>query len=810
METIFQDLRYGMRMLVKNPSFTIVAVITMALGIGANTALFSVVNGVLLKSLPFKEPDRLMFALETNAKFPPPGISSSTLNYRDWKEQSHSFETLSARQAFIANLTSSEQPEKIQGEKVTADYFATLGVVPLAGRTFTEAEDRPGGEPVILLSQGLWQRRFGGAANMVGQTIPINGQAVTVIGIMPNDYRPNIEFWMPIGITYQNADRNLHNIQVIGRLAANVSVEQAQTEMTAIAGRLIEQYPESNSGWGIALVPYQSMVTFNIRWALLTLLAAVGCVLLIACANVANLLLARAASREREIAIRLAMGATRGRLIRQVLTESVLISLIGGGFGVLIALWSAQALVSLNPQGIPRAGEIGIDGRVLIFALLASLTAGIIFGLVPAWQSSRANVNETLKESGKSSSGTGRGHRLRAALVVIQVAFAFILLVCAGLLIKSFAQLRQVNVGFNQQRLLTMQVTLPPAQYARPSDILGFYRDATQRLAALPGVISASGISQVPLAGGGPQFIFSVEGRPLPTPSEAPLASYRIVAADYFGTMNIPLIKGRTFTDADNENALQVVAVNQNMADIMWPGEDPVGKRLTVGVPAPGEAPDWATVVGVVGNVKHTSLSGETGMQMYQPIAQTPFLGLGLGRTMNFIMRTQLEPVNLTESARSVIAGLNPTLPVANVKTMETIISESVAANRFNMSLFGLFAAIAMSLTIVGIFGVMNYAVTQRTQEIGIRMALGAQPGQVRALILKQGLVLSSIGLAIGLGGCFIVTRWMASLLFGVSTIDPLILTAVAVLLAAVALLTCYIPARRATRVDPIIALRHE
>ncbi|HKP10884.1 MAG TPA: ABC transporter permease, partial [Blastocatellia bacterium] len=642
METLIQDLRYGMRMLFKNPSFTVVAVITMALGIGANTALFSVVNGVLLKSLPFKDPDRLVFALETNAKFPAPGVSSSSLNYRDWKEQSQSFETLSARQPFIANLTSSDQPEKIQGEKVTWDYFTTLGVAPLAGRTFSEAEDRPGGEPVILLSQGLWQRRFGGDANVVGQTIPINGQPTTVIGVMPNDYRPNIEFWMPVGIVYKNADRNLHNLQVVGRLAPGVGVAQAQTEMAAIAQRLIEQYPESNTGWGIAVVPFQSLVTFNIRWMLLLLLAAVGLVLLIACANVANLLLARAASREKEIAIRLAMGATRGRLIRQVLTESVLISLIGGGVGLLIALWGTHALVSLNPQGIPRSGEIGVDGRVLLFALAVSVAAGVLFGLVPALQSSRANVNETLKESGKSSAGNARGHRLRGALVVVQIAIAFVLLVSAGLLIKSFAQLQRVEVGFNQQRLLTMQITLPPAQYAKPSDILGFYREATQRLSSLPGVMSASGISHVPLAGGGPQFIFSVEGRPLPTPSEAPIASYRIVAADYFGTMNIPLIKGRTFTDADNETALQVVVVNQNMAEMMWPGEDPIGKRMTVGVPAPGEQPDWATVVGVVGNVKHTSLSGETGMQMYQPVSQTPFLSLGLGRTMSFILRTQM------------------------------------------------------------------------------------------------------------------------------------------------------------------------
>ena len=811
METLIQDLRYGMRMLFKNPGFTVVAVITMALGIGANTALFSVVNGVMLKSLPFKDPDRVVFALETNANFPAPGVSSSSLNYRDWKEQSQSFESLSGRQPFIANLTSSDQPEKIQGEKVTFDYFTTLGVSPLAGRTFTEAEDKPGGVPVILVSEGLWRRRFGGDSNLVGQAIPINGVPTTVIGIMPNDYRPNIEFWMPAGIVYQNADRNLHNLQVVGRLAPNVRVAQAQTEMSAIAQRLIDRYPESNTGWGIAVVPFHTMVTYNIRWLLLLVSAGVICVLLIACANVANLLLARAASREKEIAIRLAMGATRGRLIRQVLTESVLISLIGGALGMLVALWGTHALISLNPQGIPRANEIGVDRNVLLFALAASVAAGILFGLVPALQSSKANVNETLKESGKSSSGTARGHRLRSALVVAQIAGSFVLLVFAGLLIKSFAQLQRVNVGFNQQQLLTMQVTLPPAQYARPSDIIGFYREATERLASLPGVVSASGISHVPLASGGPQFIFSVEGRPTPTPSEAPIASYRVVAADYFGTMNIPLIKGRTFTDADNERALQVVVINQNMADTMWPGEDPIGKHMTVGVPARGEQPDWSTVVGVVGNVKHTSLSGDTGMQMYQAISQTPFISLGLGRTMNFILRTQLAPTNLTESARGVIAGLNPALPVSNVKTMDTIISESVASNRFSMSLLGLFAAIAMTLTAVGVFGVMNYAVTQRTQEIGIRMALGAQPGQVRALILKQGMVLSLIGLGVGLALCFPAAYWLlASLLFSVSITDPLILGAVAVLLPTVALLTCYIPARRATRVDPIIALKHE
>ena len=808
MESLIQDVRYGLRSLAKKPGFTIVAALTMALGIGANTALFSVVNGVLLKSLPFKDPDHVILVLETNAKLPGPGTSASSLNYRDWKEQSHSFEVLSARQPSTANLTTPEQPEKIQGEKATWEYFKTLGIAPIAGRTFSEEEDRPGGAPVILLSKGLWQRRFGGDPKIIGQTVPINGLSATVIGIMPNDYRPNLEFWMPLAISYENADRGLHNIQVVGRLAPNSSLESAQAEMKGIAARLANQYPDFNTGWDVVLFPYQNLVTFNIRWALLTLLAAVGCVLLIACINVANLLLARAVSREKEIAVRLAIGATRGRLVRQVLTESVIVSLMGGVVGVLIALWSTQLLVSLNPQGIPRSAEIGIDGHVLLFALAVSIGSGILFGLVPASQSTRRNVSEALKETGKSSSGQ-HAHRLRGGLVIVQIAFAFMLVVCAGLLIKSFNRLQQVHTGFNQQQVLTMQVNLTPAQYPRAADILAFYREASSRFGAIPGVSSASGISQVPMTAG-PQFIFSVEGRPLPTPAEAPIASYRIVMTNYFETMNILLVKGRTFSEADHADALPVVIVNQNMAEQMWPGEDAIGKRMTVGVPLPGDQPDWVSVVGVVGNVKDVSLAGETGMQMYQPIAQTPFLTQGLGRTMNFVIRMRIEPQGVIASSRGVIASINPALPVSNQKMMETIIDESVAAPRFNMSLFGLFAAIAMSLTIVGVFGVMNYAVTQRTKEIGIRMTLGARPQQVLRLVLKEGLLLCSVGLMLGFGGSVLVTRWLSTLLFGVSALDPIILAAVALLISIVALLTCYIPARRATRLDPIAVLRPE
>ncbi|HVG21138.1 MAG TPA: ABC transporter permease [Blastocatellia bacterium] len=804
METLIRDLRYGMRMLVKNPAFTVIAVVTLALGIGANAALFSVVNGVLLKSLPFKDPDRLMFVWETNARLAVPTLAASKLNYRDWKEQNHAFDLMAARQPLTVNLTSGDKPEKIQGERISAEYFQVLGIDPIAGRAFTAEEDRPGGERVILLSYGLWQRRFGGDPKIIGQTIMMNGQSATVTGIMPNDYRPNVEFWVPLAINFNNSDRSLHEIQVIGRLAPGVTQEQAQSEMSNIAQGLAEQYPDLNTGWGIVLVPVHQMVVQNIRPALLILFGAVVVVLLIACTNVANLLLARAASREREIAIRIALGASRFRLVRQVLTESVLIALIGGALGVLIALWGTDFLIGLNPQGIPRAQEIGVDSRVLGFSLLVSIASGLVFGIVPALQASRPNLNETLKESGKSSAGNLRGRRVRAVLVVTEVALALMLLVGAGLLIKSFSKLQEIDAGFNREKLLTLQLFLPPAQYPKEEDQVAFYQESLRRLSSLPGVTSAATITQAPLAGGGALYIFSVEGQPLPSPSDAPVSSYRVVSPDYFQTLGIPLVRGRTFTEGDNLTAQSVIIVNQNMADAMWPGEDPVGRRMTVGVPLPGETPQYTTVVGVVGNVKHTTLSGETGMQMYQPAFQAP------ARNLTFVLRTAVEPMSIVESTRSAIAALDPTLPISNVKTMERIIYDSVAPFRFNLYLLGLFAIVAMILTAIGVYGVMSYSVTQRTQEIGIRMALGAQPGEVRALILKQGLVLSSVGLGIGLAGCVVVTRFMSSLLYGVSATDPITFAVVALFLAGVALAACYVPARKATRVEPIIALRYE
>lgn len=808
METLIHDLRFGIRMLRKNPGFTLVAVITMALGIGANTALFSVVNGVLLKSLPFKEPDRLLFAFETNAKLPSPTIPVSTLDYRDWKEQNHVFDSMGARKPFAVSLTGIERPEKIQGERVTADYFSTLGVDPILGRTFSEDEVKPGGAKVALLSYGLWQRRFGASPNIVGQTVQLNGAPTIVVGIMPNDYRPNVELWLPLPINYAGADRDLKELVVVGRLAPGVSRQQAQVEMTTIAGRLAEQYPDFNTGWGVSLLPMHDAIVQNIRPALLILFGAVGFVLLIACSNVANLLLARAAAREREIAIRMAMGAGRLRLMRQILTESVLVSLIGGGLGVLIAMWGTQALISLNPQGIPRANEISVDPKVLVFALVASVVSGVLFGLVPAVQTSRQDLNDVLKEAGKSLMGNARGRRIRSALVVVEVALALVLMTGAGLLIKGFSRLQSVDPGFNHENVLAFQLSLPDASYPRPPQQSAFLKGVLERFSVLPGVTSASAISQAPLAGGGPSYIFWAEGRPLPTPSEAPVASSRVISPNYFQTLSIPLIAGRVFIEADNKDAPAVVIVNENFAKSMWPGEDPIGKRMTVGVPLAGEKPDWSTIVGVVGNVKHTALNGESGMQVYEPVYQAEFQSPA--RNMTYLLRTSVDAVSLTEAARTSVVSIDSNVPMSNVKTMDRIVYDSVSPFRFNMFLLVLFAVVALVLTIVGVYGVMNYAVTQRTREIGIRMALGADPGQVRGLILRQGMTLSAIGLGIGLAASVGVMRLLSSLLYGVSATDPVTFAAVALLLAVVALVACYVPARRATKVDPLVALRYE
>jgi len=802
MDSLFHDIRFGFRTMLRNPGFAAIAILTLAIGIGANAALFSVIDGVLLKSLPIKDADRVMFVWETNPSISASTFATSTLNYRDWKEGNHSFSVIAGRRGFAANLVAGGEPERVIGERVTADYFTALGVDPIIGRSFQPGDDKLGAEPLVLLSRGLWQRRFGGDQNIIGQAITLNGQKCTVTGVMPNDYRPNIEFWTPLQINYDNADRYLHDTTVVARLAPGVSISQAQAEMNTILARMTQQYPEMLKGWGIQVVPMHDSIVQNIRLALLVLFGAVAFVLLIACTNVANLLLARAAVREREIAIRIALGAGRMRLIRQLLTESLLISVIGGGIGILIAIWGTNFLISLNPQGIPLSSTVGVDYRVLGFTFVVSVLAGLLFGIVPALQSTKLNLNETLKES--KSSGNARAGLIRSALVVSEITLALVLLIGAGLLIKSFSRLQDVDPGFNYDRMLTFQISLPPTLYSKPNQITGFFKNAVDRISALPGVKGAGAISQAPLAANGPRYIFYAEGRPLPAPNEAPLAAYRIVTPTYFQAMGIPLIAGRFFTEADDDKAQPVIIVSQSLAKQMWPGQDPIGKGMTVGVPLPGQPINFSKIIGVVGDVKHTSLSGDPDMQMYDPLLQSP------SPSMAIVMRSAVDPISLADSARKTIAGLDPALPIANMKTMDTVVYESMAPFRFNMSLLTIFAGVALLLTIIGIYGVMSYSVSQRTREIGIRIALGAKPSSVRTMIIKQGLILAAIGLVFGLTGSFFAKWILSSLLFGISATDPTIFVGVALIIVVISALACYIPARRATRIDPMIALRYE
>jgi putative ABC transport system permease protein len=805
MDNLIKDIRFSLRSLRHRPGFTAVIVITMALGIGANTAIFSVISGVLLKSLPYPASDRIMFILERNESRFNGLLPMSALNYRDLKEQSQSFQFMAGRRPFAASLMTGDRPERILGEQATADYFDVLGAPPVLGHRFTSDDEKPGAGQVALISAGLWKRRFASDPAIVGQSIRMDGKSVTILGIMPDDYRPGIEFWMPLVINYEGADRDFHDTQVVGRLAAGIGPAQAQAEMTSLASGLADQYPEINTGWEAVVVPMHDQIVSNIRPALLVLLAAVGLVLLIACSNVANLLLARVATREREIAIRMALGAGRSGLTRYIMTESLLLSFVGGVAGVTIATWGTSLLINLNRKGIPLANEISVDWRVLLFAVGISIVSGTLFGLFPSLQVARSNLCDALKESGRSLVGSRHSRRLRSGLVVIEVALSLVLLVAAGLSIKSFGRLTRVQAGFDPDNLLSFQLFLPAAEYPNQSTQLEFQKEVIRRLSQLPGVKSAAAASVVPLANPGPRFIFWAEGHPLPAPHDAPIASYRVVSSGYFTTMSIPLLAGREFEDTDQKTTLQVGVINKEMAERMWPGENPVGKRFSVGVPLDAkDSVDWVTVVGVVGGVRQTSLNAEPGMEMYQPLAQAPFPGV------SFVARTSLDAGTMAEPARSLIASLNSDLPLTNLKSMDEILHDSVAPYRFNMLLLAIFGCAALILSAVGVFGVISYSVSNRVQEIGIRMALGASSGQVGRLVVGEGMVLTIIGLAIGFGVSLWSMRLMAGLLFDVGTADGLTMACVAALMAFVSLMACYIPARRAMRVDPMIALRQD
>ena len=804
MGTLWQDLRYGIRMLLKNSGFTVIAVLALALGIGANTAIFSVVNAVLLRPLAYPDSDRIIWIEANN---PAKGITDSNVSppdFADWSAQNHVFEQMAAFTSGGAILSRGDEPERVRTTAASASFFTLFKTQPVIGRAFSEQEDRTGGEPVVVLSYGLWQRRFGADPNLIGNKLTLSGKSTTVIGIMPPgfDFPTQTEVWVPLALDASTERRDNRYLQAIARLKAGVTVEQAQAEINAISNRLGQEYAETNSGWGVSLSTVHESMVGEVRPSLLLLLGAVTFVLLIACANVANLLLARAAARQKEIAIRTALGAGRLRVIRQLLTESVLLSALGGALGLLLSVWLTDLLIAISPANTPRFDEIKLDARVLGFTLAVTVLTGLIFGLAPALQASKPDLNEALKEGGRGSSEGYRRNRLRGLLMVSEIALSFLLLAGAGLLIKSFLRLRDVNPGFNPENVLTMRLAPLSTKYPKGQQKVEFFRQVLERIRNLPGVESAGAVLSLPLGGDtlnvGRSFIR--EGRPM-TPEESANAGYLVATPDYFRVMQIPLITGRAFTEQDSEESPKVVIINETMARRFWSSENPIGKRMTI----------WRDekfpreIVGVVGDTKPSTLGGEPAPQMYVPHAQDAGWG-----AMTLVIRTATEPTTLIGTVRQEILSFDKSQPVYNIKTMNDVVSTSLAASRISMLLISVFAGVALLLAMLGIYGITAYYVTQRTHEIGIRMALGAQTGDVLKLVVKQGMVLALIGLAIGLVAAFAITRVMASLLYGVSATDPLTFITVSVLLVGVALIACLIPARKATKVDPMIALRYE
>jgi putative ABC transport system permease protein len=804
---IWHDLRYGLRALLKNPGFTAVAVIALALGIGANSAIFSVVNTVLLRPLPYADPDRLVMVWEDDTKHGYPRDTPAPANFFDWRAQNQVFEGMSATADQSFNLTGVGDPERVDGQAVSANLFSLLGVEPQVGRAFLPEEDQPGEGRVVIMGHALWQRRFGADQGIVGKPVTLNGLSYTVVGVMPPGFQfpgREEELWVPLALTPQQAARRgSHYLRVVARLKPGVTVEQAQAEMNTIAARLQQQYPDANAEVGAAVVSLHEQVVGDIKPALLVLLGAVGLVLLIACANVANLLLARAASRQKETALRIALGASRWRLVRQFLTESVLLAALGGVVGLLLSVWGVSVLKSFIPENVSQVKAVAVDARVLAFTVLVSLLTGLLFGLAPATQASNFDLNETLKEGGRDSSSGGRGKRLRGLLVVAEVAVSLVLLIGAGLLINSFLRLRSVDPGFRTDHLLTMRVVLPQQKYPDQARRSAFYDELIRRVEAVPGVKSAAVTNWIPLVNQGDSVGVSVEGRPDPGPNR-PIVATRVVSPHYFQAMGIKLLSGRDFDErTDRADTPAVVVIDETMAKRLWPGEDPLGRRVTPG--SPDSPDDWCQVVGVVKDVRQFELTAEPKPQMYMLYAQADFFA-----PRHLVVNTSVEPMSLAATVRKTVWDVDRDQPVSNVSTMEEVLSGSIARQRFSTLLLGVFAGVALVLAAVGLYGVMSYSVAQRTREIGLRMALGAQRGDVLRMVVGQGLKLVLVGVAIGLAAAFALTRVMSSLLFGVSATDPATLAAISLLLISVAALASYIPARRATRVDPLIALRYE
>ena len=809
METLLQDLRYAARTLAKKPGFTLLVVTALSLGIGATTAIFSVVNAILLRSLPYREPERMVLPVSTNAAREITRGGVSYADYLDWKNETDVFEHVAVYQGQNADLTDGGEPQRVSVGRVSEDYFAVMKAPPVVGRTFGPEDYKPGPVRALVLSYGLWQQRFGGDPAIIDRTIMLNGSPYPVIGVMPKDsqFPGTHDLWTALAVD-PNSGRDLLRrdnmvYRSVARLKEGVSVEQARAVVETIARRVELEHPESLQGWSASVIPVHDFVVGpTLRRALLVLFGAVGFVLLIACVNVANLSFARAARREREIAIRIALGAGRLRLIRQLLTESVLLALGSGAVGFLLALWGVDLLTALAPDSIPRLDEVSADSRVLIFVLVISLLVALAFGLVPAAQASKTDLNDALKEGGRSSTGGLRGSRIRGVLVILEVALSLMLLVGAGLMVKSFLKLQQVDPGLSVDNVLTMQVYAPGARYAERANVADFYRQIVDRIGNVPGVESASASSTLPLGGGGfylgRQFL--AEGRAEPPAAPDHSGQWNIVTPAHFDTLGIRVLKGRAFDERDTASSTPVVIINESFARELFPGEEALGKRIR----------SWRDenvlreIVGVIQDVRYFGRDDELRSLVYVPHTQDSW------RSMVLAVRTTRDPAGFTGAIRNAISDFDKDLAVSRVQTMTEVLDDSVAGPRFNMTLLAVFAGVAMVLAAVGIYGILSYSVAQRTHEIGVRMALGARAADVLKLVVGQGLKLTLAGVAIGLGAAFAVTRVMESLLFDVSATDPLTFIAIALLLVGVALVASFIPARRATRVDPIIALRYE
>jgi putative ABC transport system permease protein len=804
MSATMQDLKFAIRMLAKSPGFTLVAVLTLALGIGANTAIFSIVNAVLLRPLPFQDSSQLVLLRETYKGVG--NVSVSYPNFLDWRQQSHSFSAMAVVNNVAFNLSGVAQPENIGGYAVSPNFLALVGVRPVLGRDFLPAEEKPGTAPVILLSYQLWQSHLGADPAVIGRSITLDGRSFSIVGVLPPAFRllDRTDVLVPIGVFAADlTDRGERgDTDVVGRLSPGVRLSQAAVEMNTITARLAAQYPQTNHGFGAHLESFREAFSGDTRLAVLVLFGAVVFVLLIACVNVANLFLVRGAARAREIALRQAFGASRGRLIRQMLTESLVLAFCGGVLGIILGAWGISSLGYLLPADSLQTMGVRMDPSVLLYAAVIIVGVAFAFGLIPALQATRPDLQATLKEGGRSATSGSAQHRLRGALATAETALALVLLVGAGLMLKSLYHLIQVSPGFQPARVLYMEMDLRTDQYSKDPAILNFWQQVLDRVRVIPGVESAALGTVVPLTGNHRRSDITIEGLPTPGPGEFPHPDRHNVSAAYITTMGIPLLRGRNFSDADNETAPDVALINSTMARRFWTDGDPIGKRFLWG--HPGKDEKWITIVGVVADTKLYGLDNPARLEVYSPYRQLP------SADMNLVVRSAMDPASLTSAIRASVVAIDKDQPIFDVHTMQQLVDDSISTRRLTLVLLGIFSALALILAAIGIYGVMAFSVALRTQEIGIRMALGAQQKDVLRLILGQGARIAFFGVAVGLVAAAALARLLSSLLFSVSASDPITFAAVSILLVAVALLACYIPARRALRVDPIIALRYE